>query len=140
MIIKLIVACRLLGCVMDITEYESLEEKVYSLKKEETFWLTGKLSDSYENQIFSQVLGVPFGKSVKEYRQEFQKLNLKIEHMEIQREDVVFRDLDDLKAWVYSQVQDNILTEECVALMQWIDLGDGTMRIPTKKILVRLIK
>ena len=139
--IKLIIACKLLGSIMDITEYESLQTKVNSLKSGETFWLMGKLSDSYENQIFSQVLRVPVGKSVEEYRKEFQKFGLKLEHIEIQREVAIFNDINDLRVWIYSQMQDNILMEECLLLMQqkgWINLGDEKIRIPIKKLVVRL--
>lgn len=126
---------------MNITEYESLETKASSLKNEETFWLTAKLSNSYENQIFSQILKAPVGKSVEEYRKEFQRYNLTLEHIEIQKEIATFEDIHDLRAWIDTQIQDPLLTEECVTLMKqkgWIDIGDGKIRIPTRKLLVRL--
>ena len=133
--IKLIIACKLLGSMMNMEEYESLQTKMDLVKPGESFWMTGNLSDSYENQIFSEVLKVPVGKSVEEYRKEFRQAHLKIEHIEIRREIRVFSDINDCREWIYSRMQDNILTEECISLMQqkgWIDLGDGTIRIPVK--------
>lgn len=135
--IKILLSTNLL---IQMPDSNSLKDQLSSLPVNETIWVEGKLSNSYENEIFSSVLGTDVGSSLEEYRRAFRALDLKPECMEIKREIASFEGTEDLMIWIASQVGEE-KAEECFeALKQrgWIDSKDGKVQFPIRKMIVRL--
>lgn len=130
-----------MNSLIQITEPESLEHMANALGSGESAWVAGKLSDSYENEILSTI-GLPVhGKSMDEYRMAFWDLGLEIEHLEIKREMTLFNGMKELRTWVMSQVESELLTELYLAAMEekgWVNTGSGKIGFPTKQLIANV--
>lgn len=107
----------------------------------EVVWVERILSDSFENTIFTEVTGRPFGRTVREYQMQFQALNLEIEYSEVKRDMLHFENLEDFSSWLHSQVEDEKIAL-CLSLFEerGVSPRSGKIMFPTKKMIVRLKK
>ncbi len=141
--IKLFLLAKILNYFIQVTEPETLEYMAGTLKRGESQWIVGKLSDSYENEILSSIGLEVHGKSIDEYRDSFQGLGLEIEHIEIKREMTLFNGVKELRSWIEAQVGTELLTEQYLAAMQekgWVDAGDGRIGFPSKHLVACVLK
>jgi hypothetical protein len=117
---------------------------IFDLKAGEERWMTLPLAESYEYQILE-------GKGaleLREYKKIFQEKELTIQHMEIQRELMVFDDEESLKEWIRLEVAPHVewgteehFVDDYFAVMQekgWLDFGDGKIRFPRQQLRVLL--
>ena len=111
------------------------------IKTEGDGWVSGKLSDSYENQVLTSI-GLPSqGKSMEEYRKIFWDLGLEIEYIEVKREMVWFDGIEPLRNWIRAQVETEFQAEQYFLAMEergWVHLNDGRIGFPTKQLIARL--
>lgn len=97
------------------------------------------LSDSFENQIFSECTGKSFGSTVEEYRRVFKALNWELEYIEVKHEMI---ELSDERA-LYSWIEERVGTEMSESIMSCFlesRCSDGKIRIPAKKLIIKVKK
>lgn len=141
--LKILLLSKLLNFFIQITEPGSIEHIADTLQPGEIAWVKGSLTDSYENKILELIGQEPNGKGIKEYKNIFKELDLKLEHLEIKHEMAIFKGITELKMWIYAQVNDDFLAESYLNALQehgLIVLADGTIRFPTKHIVACLKK
>lgn len=127
---------------MFITSFMWNNEDLDRLMPGEVVWVEKILSDSFENEIFTQVTGRPFGRTVKEYQSLFRGLQFEVEYSEVKRDMAHFQSIEDLTYWISSQIEEEEKTLECLALFEkkGVPTMDGKIMFPTKKMIVRLKK
>jgi hypothetical protein len=102
------------------------------------FWISEPLAESYEIEVL-EAMHIPTGtKTLAQYREEFD-----FEYLEVQRDLKIFRDIEELKTWIRTQVPSEAYVEEYLAIMRekkWIELEDGAIAFPTRRILAKVVK
>lgn len=126
--------------LLQVVSPESLESLASTLQPGESAWVSGALSDSYENEIFSSLGVATSAQSLEEYRKIFWKLGLEIEQLEIQREMLFFSGEEELRAWLKAQVKNEVQADWCLEAMKqkgWIK-SEGRIGFPTKHLVACL--
>lgn len=134
---KLFLLSKVLDCI-SITEPGALESIAKSLQYEESAWIEGSLSESYENEILLSI-GLPSrGKTLTEYGRAFLRLGLDDEDRDRRWDMAEFKGVEELRSWVKNIVKTDLLTEQYLeAMLQkrgWEDWGGANNSLSYKDV------
>lgn len=101
---------------------------------------TGKmvvpLPDSFENQILEEI-GHPT-RPAKEWKEAIRAKGYRITHSEVQHDWVCFDGFAEVEKWLESSLTQRE-TDQFIAILKergWVDMGDGKIRFPTKRLIL----
>jgi hypothetical protein len=123
-----------------------LASSVFHLNPGDRQWVILPLAESYEYQVLNGERAM----SLEEHHRSFQEQGLEVEHWEIQRDILVFKNEDELKQWIRVEMAPGLSAEddknfielylEGMQKLGWLHLEEGKIAFPRQQLKVLLFK